>query len=227
MKNYAILIALMGPLCGTAVLAQQITPRPFLYAGPEGMGGGYSPFALIGGAGLRIDAKHFLLDASAWYDNGHKVNDNDQPNPSGHDRGLQGAAYYRLTSGWFFGAGARWSQLSTTNYHKSGGRPTFGGGKDYFHRSCPDVTCPANFSMRLGVDYVLSGTDWQNGSQGPLFTLYIPSPSAKGHIFYRETVGVYRFHDTLTDRTNLIMTREQMSHHSWDSFAEFTVMYRF
>jgi hypothetical protein len=191
------------------------------------MGGGYAPVAAMGGAGVRIDSRYFLLDASGSYDNGHKTNDNDQPNPSGHDRGLDGTAYVRLYRGWFFGGGFRWSQLSTTNYAKSGSRPTFGGGRDYFAHNCARENCVREFSMRLSVDYLTRGTDWQNGSQGPLLTFYTPSPSLKRHVFYRESFGVYIFHDTVTDRTNLSMTQQQMSNHHTDSFAEFTIMYRF
>jgi hypothetical protein len=191
------------------------------------MGGGYAPFAAVGGAGFRIDSHRFLLDASGQYDNGHKVNDNDQPNPKGHNRGLVGSAYYRLPSGWSFGAGARWSELSTTNYKKSSWEPTFGGRKDYFHKHCPRENCMGDFSVQLGVDYMLKGSNWKNGTQGPLFTLYMPSPAAKAHIFWRETVGIYRVYDTVTDRTNALLTSQQMSNRHWDTFAAFTVMYRF
>lgn len=192
------------------------------------MGGGYAPFALIAGGGFRIDSTRLILETNGWYDNGHKVNDNTQPNPKGHDRGLVGSAYYRLPSGWALGAGARWSELSTTNYKKSTWAPTFGGSKDFFHAGCRVETCAHDFfSMRIGVDYMLKGSNWQNGSQGPLFTLYIPSPSVKAHIFYRETVGIYRFYDTVTDRANAILTREQMGNRHFDAFAEFTIMYRF
>jgi hypothetical protein len=213
---------------GSILYAQDVIPRPYLYAGGEGMGSGYAPFALIGGGGFRIDSSHFLLDAVGWYDNGHKTNDNTQPNPKGHDRGLVGSAYYRLGSGWAFGAGARWSELSTTNYKKSSWEPTFGGNKDFFHPGCTMETCADQFfSMRIGIDYMLKGSNWQNGTQGMLFSLYLPSPSVQHHIFYRETVGIYRFYDTVTDRADPRLTREEMSHHSFDSFAEFTIMYRF
>jgi hypothetical protein len=191
------------------------------------MGGGYAPFAEVGGAGFRIDSKHFLVDADGQYDNGRKVNDNDQPNPKGHNRGLVGSAYYRLPSAWSFGVGVRWSELSTTNYRKSSWAPTFGGSKDYFRHHCPPENCSGDFSLRLGIDYMLKGSNWQNGTQGPLFTLYVPSPATKGHIFWRETVGVYRVYDTVTDRTNALLTSQEMSNHSWDNFAEFTLMYRF
>jgi hypothetical protein len=191
------------------------------------MGGGYAPFALVGGGGVRIDSAHFLFDANSWYDTGHKTNDNDQPNPSGHDRGLMGAAYFRLPAGWSFGAGARWNELSTTNYHKSAVHPTIGGSKDYFRSNCFGEGCGRPFSARIAVDYLLKGTDWQNGLQGPLFTLCVPSPSAKAHIFFRETLGVYRVYDTVTNRTDLMLTSQQMGNHSFEAFAEFTAMVRF
>jgi hypothetical protein len=214
-------------VCCTPLLAQQIMPHPFAYGGLSLMSGGYAPLAANGGAGLRIDSQHFLLSAEAWYDNGHKTNDNNQPNPNGHDRGLVGTSSFRLSSGWFFGAGASWSQLSTTNYKKSSWRPRFGGGKDYFHKSCAMEDCISDFSMRLGVDYLLPGTDHANGLQGPSISFYVPSPSAKGHWFFRETLGIYSFHSTVTDPTNLALYRYQISHRSVTSSGELTVMYRF
>ena len=204
-----------------------LLPRPFLYAGAGLMGGGYAPLAGEGGGGLRIDSRHFLASAEGSYDTGHKTNDADQPNPSGHDRGLAGAAYFRVSSGWFFGAGVRWSQLSTTNYTKTGWGPTFGGGKDYFHRPCEGEGCGADFSMRVGVDYVLPGTDHFNAVQGPLFSFYMPSPSAKGHFFFRATQGIYEFHETVTEPSNLPLTKQQIGSRSVTSFGGLTLMYRF
>jgi hypothetical protein len=207
--------------------ALQFLPHPFAYVGAGLMGAGYARLAATSGAGFRIDSTHILANFEGSYDNGHKVNDNDQPNPKGHDRGLSGSAYYRFSSGWFFGAGERWSQLSTTNYTKAGSRPTFGGGKDYFHHlNCTGEGC-VDFSMRIGVDYLLKGSDHVNGSQGPLLTVIAPSPSAKGHFFFRETIGIYSFHDTVTDPNNAILTREQVSNRHVDSFSEITLMYRF
>lgn len=234
MNNYAflILVFLTSPLAAQSFLPSSfdnhnILPRPYVYAGGEGMGGGYAPFALLGGAGIRVDSTHFLLDANANYDNAHKTNDNDQPNPKGHDRGLVGSMYFRLPSGWAFGGGARWSQLSTTNYTKSVWRPTFGGSRDFFVSQCRTEWCGGHFTMRFGADYVLPGSDHENGLQGALLSAYIPSPSLKGHWFFRENVGIYRYHDTVTNPTDPVLTREESSHHSFDSFLELTLMYRF
>jgi hypothetical protein len=222
-RRYSFLFTL---ICGSLLQGQGIVPHPYAFAGPKQMGGGYAPFALVGGGGVRIDSTHFQLDGNGWYDTGRKTNDNDQPNPKGRDRGLAGAAYYRLPAGWAFGAGARWNELSTTNYHKSAVHPTFGGSKDYFRSGCVGEGCWRPFSARIGVDYVMKGTDWKNGSQGTLCTLYVPSPSAKAHVFYRETMGVYRVYDTVTDRADHALTLQQMSNHSWQAFAEFTAMVR-
>jgi hypothetical protein len=207
--------------------SRSLIPRPFFYAGAGLMGGGYAPLAWEGGGGLRIDSRHFLAFAEGSYDNGHKTNDDDQPNPKGHDRELAAATYFRFSSGWFAGMGARWSQLSTTNYTKGGWRPTFGGGKDYFHKKCAIEDCISDFSMRLGVDYVLPGTDHSNAVQGPLVSVYFPSPSAKGHIFFRETLGIYEFHETVTEPSNLTLTSQQIGQRSVTSFGELTLMYRF
>ena len=244
MKTCVIALALLMLFPKSALFAQQVAsqdpvagdasqqlhgliPRPFLYAGGELMGGGYAPLAWEGGGGLRIDSRHFLASAEGRYDNGRKTNDNDQPNPNGHDRGLAGAAYFRLSSGWFLGTGARWSQLSTTNYAKSGWRPTFGGGKDYFHKTCALENCVGDFSMRIGVDYLLPGADHTNALQGPLLSVYMPSPAAKGHLFFRQTMGIYEFHETITEPSNLTLTRQQIGDRSVTSFYELTLMYRF
>ena len=211
----------------TDVAPASLLPHPFVYAGAGLMGAGYAPLAGEAGAGVMINSRHLLASAEGSYDNGHKTNDNDQPNPKGHDRGLSGSAYFRFSSGWFAGAGVRWSQLSTTNYKKSGWRPTFGGGKDYFHKKCALEDCVADFSMRLSMDYVLPGTDYANALQGPLVSFYLPSPSARGHIFFRQTIGIYTFHDTVTDPSNPTLTRQQIGQRSITSFGEVTLMYRF
>jgi hypothetical protein len=204
-----------------------LVPRPFLYAGAGLMGGGYAPLAWEGGGGLIIDTRHFLASAEGSYDNGHKTDDGGPPNPKGHDRGLAATAYFRLSSGWFAGVGARWSQLSTTNYTKGAWRPTFGGGKDYFHKKCAAENCVSDFSMRAGIDYVLPGGDHLNALQGPLLSFYMPSPSAKGHIFFRETLGIYEFHETVTEPSIPSLTQQQIGNRYVTSFGELTVMYRF
>ena len=42
-------------------------PHPYLYGGLQLNGGGYSPTAWVGGAGLDIELAHLVFDASAGY----------------------------------------------------------------------------------------------------------------------------------------------------------------
>src|ERR1700733_15452656 len=102
-------------------------PHPYIYFGPSVMPGGYAPLAYRAETGIDLESSHAIVRALGAYDDGHKTNDGDQPNPNGHDRYLESAAYFRIRSRWFFGGGWRWSQLSTTNYTKDAARPEFGG----------------------------------------------------------------------------------------------------
>lgn len=158
-------------------------PHPFLYLGPSLMGGGYAPLAYRAEGGIDVESTHFMLRALGAYDNGHKTDDGDQPNPKGHDRYLDSAVYYRLNSGrsrgLYFGGGYTWGQLSTTNYTKGGGRYQIGGGYDVFLRSCSE--CRRDFSMRVNMDWITAGQDWQNGSHGPQTTFTWPAPIEKRH----------------------------------------------
>lgn len=205
-------------------------PHPYIYMGPSFMGGGYALFAYTIEAGLNIEATHVIVRADGSYDNGRKVNDGDQPNPKGHHRHLDGALYFRpALPGWkrgiYFGGGYRWGQLSTTNYAKGGSRYMLGGGYDYFTRACE--SCRRDFSMRLNVDWVTAGTDWQNGSHGPDFTFIMPSPREHRHLFLREEISVYRFHTTVTETDNAFLTRQQRAEMQFDKFEEIGLEYRF
>jgi hypothetical protein len=225
MRQFIFCILFFALFLGELVSAQ--VPRPFVYGGASLNGGGYKPLSALGGAGVSLDSKHFVWQADAAYKMARKTNDGTSLNLKGHTRELSSSAYYRFADKWFLGAGARWSQLSTTNYSKSAWRPTFGGGSDYLRKPCGDGNCVPDFSLRWAVDYVLPGSDWANGLQGPLLSLYLPSPAVRGHLFWRETVGIYRFHDTVTDRTNPELTKLQMGQRSIATFVEFTLMYRF
>lgn len=228
MKHYAFLICaiVLGGLC-QGQNPQNLIPHPYVGVAAELMGGGYAPFAVEGMVGVQVESRWFSFDANAAYDNGHKEDDGTSPNPKGHDRYLAGTAYLRLPSSWFVGAGARWSQISTTNYKKSGWRPTFGGGKDVYTDNCLEQNCVGHFNFRLAADYILPGTDWQNGSQGPAFSIWFPSPSVRKHVYFKETIDVLRYHDTVTDRSDLTLTRQQQANRHSDCFVEFALIFRF
>lgn len=193
------------------------------------MGGGYAPIAYRVESGIDVESSHFLARALGAYDDGHKGDDGDQPNPKGHDRYLDSAVYYRLRSGLlrglYFGGGYTWSQLSTTNYTKGSGRYQLGGGYDMFRRPCND--CRRDFSMRVNMDWITAGQDWENGTHGPNTAITLPSPIEKRHWFVVERIGIYRFHQTITEPNNSSLVQFQLSKKSFDGFDDIGIVYRF
>jgi hypothetical protein len=190
------------------------------------MGGGYAPLAYSAGAGISEESTHIIFDVGGAYDNGHKRTPPNQPdNPNGHDRHLQGRLYYRSAHRWFVGAGWRWGQLSTTNFTKGNAGPSIGGGYDLVSRSCE--SCRPTFSARLSVDWLMAGNDWQNGTHGPHFVITLPTPHEKGHWFFSDGVGIYRFHTTVTEPLNVPLTALQRSQRQFAAWAECGIAYRF
>jgi len=214
-----------------------LIPRPYLLIGPSLGGAGYRPLALLLEVGVNVESRHFVMNADGAYDNDRKTNDNDQPNPKGHDRYLQGTIGFRPThlpealrflgdpAHWYFEAGYRWNQLSTSNYVKGMNRPQFGGAYDVVIRSCS--ICRRDFSMRIAANYFTAGNDWQNGTHGVEADLIFPTPRENRHWFWRQRTKVYRYYTTVTDPTNIPLTLEQKSHEGTDSSINFGVMYRF
>jgi hypothetical protein len=208
-------------------------PHPYLTFGASLMPAGYATLAGYLQGGLEIEGRDVVLDLSAIYDNGHKTNDNDQPNNKGHDRYLRGVAYWRLSAlsrpKWLVGGGYRWSQLSTTNYTKGGSRPQFGGGYDlYFDRRGTENACASCwFSARFMVNWVMAGTDRQNGSHGPEFSMVMPRPVEKRHLFVTYTLGIYRFHTTVTEPENAELTKQQLAQKFTYGTYSLGLMYRF
>lgn len=211
-------------------LLHSFVPHPYVMIGPSFMGGGYAVLAYRAEAGFHVESRQWVMKGDAAYDNAHMVNDGDQPNPKGHDRSLESAIYFRppippLSGHWFVGAGFTWSQLSTTNYTKGGSRPLIGGGYDLSLHPCP--ACRRDFSMRIALDWLTAGSDWENGSHGPQISFSLPGLREQRHWFWQQRLGIYRFHDTVTDRGNLSLTREEQSKKHFDSFLDFGIIYRF
>lgn len=254
MRTILLLLMILLGLAGLPAVAQNevlpaavtapsvpkiVWPRPFLFAGLGVNGAGYSSLSGNAGAGLRIDAAHLIWNASASYDTARKSNDNTIDNESGHSRRLDSSIYYRFNSGWFAGGGANWTELSTTNYTKQAFRPSVGGGKDYFHNQCAAEDCVNEWSMRWQVDYTLKGAEHvdprgctvpngqcTNDLQGPMLTLYLPSPTLARHLFWRTTLGIYTFHTTVTS-TDPTLTAMQKGQRSVTGALDFAMMYRF
>lgn len=88
-----LLLSLAGDTVGQSVVAgasngdpEVLTnpvPHPYIALGPALMSGGYAPLAYRAEVGIDLESTHAIIRALAAYDNGHKINDNDQPNPEG------------------------------------------------------------------------------------------------------------------------------------------------
>ncbi|HEX4427594.1 MAG TPA: hypothetical protein VH079_19490 [Terriglobales bacterium] len=204
MPRQIMLWVLFSVLASSCASSQ--VPRPYVYGGLSLNSGGYSPTAGAVGTGLDIDSTHAMASAEIRVDNASK-----EDSGTGHDIGARVRAFYRTEGGWYVGGGAQWSKLVTSIYSKEAWRPTFGGGKDVVRK---------DFSIRPQIIYVLPGTDQLNAVQGPEFSIWMPSPKTKSHFFYRQTLGVYEFHQTSVPNNAGTQNR------SVASFLEFTVMYR-
>jgi len=193
-------------------------PHPFIYSGPSLLGNGYQTFAGNLEGGFLLNANKLMGDVEGHYMNAKKTNDATVNNRKGHERYLQGRLFYPLRKNLYLGGGAQWSETSTTNYTKRAWRPTFGGGGDYF---APDWSC------RWQLLYITKGSGRSNGVQGPEFQFWLPSPASKKHFFYRQTLGVYLFHMTVTDPRDANLTAWQTSQKSHAAFLDFTFGWRF
>lgn len=236
------LILTLCLLFSAACIAQDAPkyPLPYVNVDLSLMPGGYASLAYRAQGGLYWNAPHIVSDIYAAYDDGHKVNDATSNNVSGHDRYLAGFLAFK-EGNTFYAAGARWSQLSTTNYVKGPNllqavtqgdiRPQFGIGHDWLRD---------DFSLRGQVLYILPPlhesvsypggtvcTGCGNGLQGPEFTIFLPSPQLKKHFFFRMALGIYEFHTTITEPSNVQLTQQQNSSRSVTSSADMGLMYRF
>jgi hypothetical protein len=182
-------------------------PRPFLEGGLSLLQGGYNPAAANAGAGFNLEAKKFLAFACVSADNAHKTTSD-----TGHDAYFQARVFLRFKGDWSAGAGAQWNELTANTYSKQAWRPALGGGKDFVGD---------DYSARAQLVYVFSGDDHLNGSHGPEFSLWLPSPALRRHFFYHQTVGIYQSHQTSVPGNS--GTNDRFV----SLFAGFTLMYRF
>jgi len=201
----ALLFTLSFVLLAIAAIAQ--VPHPYAYGGLSLESGGYALAAGTIGTGLNLENSHAVALAELWADNAHK-----QDSGTGHDMGARARAFYPIRQGWYAGAGVHWNKLVTSIYSKQAWRPVFGAGKDVMRES---------LSLRTQLMYVLPGSDHINAVQGPELSFWLPSPATKAHILYRQTLGVYEFHQSAVPDEPGTQDR------SVAVFSEFTLMYRF
>ena len=208
-------------------------PRPYVTVGIDLMPAGYSSTAFQGTAGVEWNRPYFVFDSYAGYDTGKKIDDATINNYSGHDRFLRGFAGYKRGL-YYAGVGARYSQLSTSNYTKGGSifsagswHPEIGGGRDFNTRDYP-------LFMRAQVAYMFApshevvhypdGTSCDgcgSGVHGADITLWFPSPAAKGHFFAKMNVVIFGYHDSLTSPANVQLTRQQRGNGHLGDSTEF------
>jgi hypothetical protein len=69
------------------------------------------------------------------------------------------------------------------------------------------------YSLRLQAMYITEGTDKANGVQGPEIAMTYPSPAKHGHLFWRTTWSIYRFHTTDTFSDPATSAAQRADHH--------------
>lgn len=230
---FALLVLTLG------ALAQDKVPHPYVNGGLDLMPSGYASLAAQGGVGIMYNLPHLVLDTYAGYDNGRKENDNTLNNYKGHDRFLRGFAGFKQGT-YYAGVGARWSQLSTTNYTKGGDafsagswHPEVGGGKDWSAYGAPlflRTQVLYMFNESKEVTYYPSAPTCYgcgNGSHGADITLWFPSPAKGGHLFFKMNVVLFRFHDSVTEPSNIPLTNAQIANKHFADSTELLLGWKF
>lgn len=205
-------------------------PHPYFFFGPSSsVGEGYARVVGRAEGGIDMESAHAIFRALGAYDTGTKINDNDQPNPNGHDRYLEGAAYYRAARGMVCGlVCGRWFAMEPAFHHRLfQGRDS---SRDW-RRIRPDAARLQRVPARLlhaGESGLGAGrTDWQNGSHGAAVSVTLPTPREKRHWFLRNCLSAYGFHTTVTEPQNLALTRAQRAQQGFAGGDEMGVVYRF
>lgn len=189
-------------------------------------GNGAAVLNYIVGAGIQQEAKHYSFDAFASYTNTRKIDDNTINNHSGRNRGLYGALRYHLPSGWLLGGGARWSELSTTNYVKQAWSPFLGGGKDW-----QDLGIRLDYLWNASEHVSRKGCqvpDGQctSGEKGVDFQWFIPAMTSHSHVVFKIDLLPVLFHTTVTS-TDPILSHQQQSDRSIASWLDYTLIFRY
>jgi len=201
-------------------------PRPYFYSGMSLQGNGNAVVNYVVGSGIQQNTQQFLFDGYVEYNNTRNINDNTINNHSGRTRTIYAAPRFRLRNGWFFGGGARWSQLSTTNYVKQGWRPFVGGGKDWrIARLSADYLWTACEHVNRQGCLVPNG-QCTNAVRGLDFKWFMPSPMSRSHVLFRMSLSTFWFHTTVTT-LDPILARQQKGEIGIGSVLDYTLQLRF
>jgi len=177
-------------------------------------GAGYEKSSWVVGGVIQMENRHWLADVGGNFDNAKKVNDNTGQS-AGYTERFTGMVGVRVKPTWFIRASGTFSLLKTQVYEKQAWHPSLGVGHDF----------QKYLKMRGQLLYTFPGTDAWNAVQGGQVVMTIPSPlSIDNHWFFKETVGIYTFHETVT---NAEQATEQRKHRSTTAEVIFAIMYRF
>jgi hypothetical protein len=181
-------------------------------------------------AGIDLEQRHLLINTGVSYANDRKTHDATDGNVKGRARSVQGSAFYKFQT-WHLGGGFAFGQQATTNYTKEGRHFMLGGGKDILRDG---------FSMRARALYLPAlslneqtfypdgrSCKCNNEGQGVDLGLWMPSPATAHHVFLHIDLTTEVFHDTVTDPTNLAMTRAQSARHAIMTWMDVSILYRF
>lgn len=206
------------PSAAMTYAAPSWLPRPYVFVGLSLNGGGYQALSPGVGGGMLLRADKLWGEFGASYENSRKTNDGTIDNRRGRSRYLSGRLFYPWRRSLYFGGGAQWNQLSTTNYKKSSWRPAFGVGGDRLL----DIS-----TVRWQVMYITPGSDRSNALQGPEFQFWVPSPASRSHFIFRMSLGWYFFHMTVTDPSDRRLTAQQTADRYHTVFGGFRFGWRF
>lgn len=201
-------------------------PRPYFFTGMDLEGNGSTVLNYVVAAGVQENTAHFIFDGYAEYTNTRKTDDNTINNRKGRTRLLYAAPRYRLKNNWFAGIGARWNELSTTNYTKQSFRVFVGGGRDWTStRLSADYLRTVNEHVNSQGCTVLHG-QCTNAVQGIDIQWFMPSPASRSHFLFRMDFTPFWFHTTVTT-TDPTLTRQQEGQVGVGSVLQYTLLVRY
>jgi len=166
-------------------------PHAYLMPALSLNGGGFQASSASITGGVMYELPYISLETRGTYNAARKVFDGTGDNPHGHVRSVGAKAFIRLPNLWLIGADYGYGALSTTNYNKTSGGWSYGGGRDLI-LSDTSMRLTALYSPPHGPENSPSAGD---RSQGLTVTFILPSPITKHRVYFYEVVSGSRFRD--------------------------------
>lgn len=157
-------------------------PHPFIMPGFNLNNSGFQPASGSIDGGIMFEPRWFALNVDGGYNAARKTNDGTIDNRNGDVRSIGGEFLLRLPRHWLVGTHYLYDALYTTNYDKSLGGFSYGGGRDF---------CPEGYCVRLVGFYSQSGARIDEPAVhgfGGEFTE--PSPTnSRSHVYFTVRSG--------------------------------------